>query len=243
MSLTEDILPLPNPLPSPLGDGWNATRIAVRQLLSASAPTLVGLYEAAIRMLHDEHFSARKHLIAHCVREIANSLPSFFDGSIQGRVEYQGLVQGIVEPWTDAGLPIGAEAVPVPVSGTSGRGDPPTIMVPPPIVRQIGRLLEVHTAVHGRRQHNAAVLFRALSPDPDGDVHHLRPTINLWLRTCDWFQERVHYNRLSGDPDNDTLEPEFIGHFEQFEGLLHSMVEPFLNIAKMLDEELDQANS
>jgi hypothetical protein len=243
MSHTEDALLWANPLPLPFGDGWNATRLAIRQLLSVSAPALIGLYEAAVRMLHDEHFPARKHLIAHCVREMANSLPSFFDGAMRGRAEYEGFVQAIVQPWTDAGLPFGAEAAPVALSGTSAVGAPETIIVPRPIVLQIGKLLEAHSAVHGRRQHNAAVLFRALSPDPDGDTHHLRPIISLWLDTCDWFQARVHHNRRSDDSNNDTLESEFISHFEQFEGLLHSMVEPFLNIAKSLDEELDQANS
>lgn len=243
MSHTENILRPANPVRSPFGDGWSATRLAVRELLSVSAPSLIGLYEAAVRMLHDETFPSRKHLIAHCVREIANSLPSFFDGAMSGRADYQGLVRAIIEPWTASGLPIGEEAAPMPVSGTSAGGAPPTITVPLPIVQKIGKLLEVHTEVHGRRQHNAAVLFRALSPDPDGDTHHLRPTIKLWLDTCDRFQERVHHNRQSEYQNSETLETRFISDFEQFEGLLHSMIEHFLNIAKSLDEELDNANS
>jgi hypothetical protein len=175
MSHIEDALIPTNPLPSPFGDGWNSTRLAVRQLLSVSAPALIGLYEAAVRMLHDGHFPAREHLIAHCVREIANSLPSFFEGATQGRAEYEGLVQAIVQPWTDAGLPIGGESAPVPVSDTSAGGAPRTVTVPQPIVRQIGKLLEAHTAVHRRQQHNAVVLFRALSPDPDGDANLSAP--------------------------------------------------------------------
>jgi hypothetical protein len=130
----------------------------------------------------------------------------------------------------------------VPVSGGEIAA-PPTIIVPQLIVRQIGKLIGAHTAVHGRRQRNAAVLFGALSPDPEVDAYHLRPIIKLWLDNCDWFQEHVHHNRRAETSRNDALEPEFVDHFEQFEGLLHSMVEPFLNIAKSLDEELDKANS
>ena len=39
------------------------------------------------------------------------------------------------------------------------------------------------------------------------------------------------------------LHGEFIANFERFEGLLHQMTEPFLNIVNILDEELDKANS
>jgi hypothetical protein len=69
------------------------------------------------------------------------------------------------------------------------------------------------------------------------------PTINLWLRTCNWFQRRVHYSRRPEEPADNALDTEFVANFERFEGLLHQMTEPFLNIANTLDEELDQANS
>lgn len=223
--------------------GRTPTRSAVRELLEGCAPALGGLYDAAVQMLHDESFPARKHLIAHCVREIANSLPSFFDGAISGHVPYPSLIQPIVGPWLEAGLPVGAEAAPVIVGEGEPGGAALVITVPEPIVRQMGKMLEAHTAGSGRRQHNASVLFRALSPDTEGDTHHLLPTINLWLQTCDWFQRRVHYSRRAEETADNVLEPEFIANFEQFEGLLHQMTEPFLNILNTLDEELDQANS
>ena len=110
-------------------------------------------------------------------------------------------------------------------------------------MRQIGRLVEAHTAASGRRQHNAAILFRALSFGPDEEAYHLRPIIDVWLDTRDWFQKRVHHNRQGASSSDNELEEEFIDQFEKLEGLLYSMVEPFLNIAKSLDEELDEANS
>lgn len=224
------------------GEGWTPTRVAIRKLLSVNAPTLVALYDAAVRILLDLQFPGRTHLIAHCVREIANSLPSFFDGAVKGRADYPGIVEPIVQPWVEAGLPVATEAAPMPISGQGGLA-PLTISVPLPIARQVGRLVGVHTAAAGRREHNAVTLFRALAPDPDGDTHHLRPTINLWLDTCDWFQARVHHNRQQDLNINDNAEAEFIRYFERFEDLLRSMTEPFLDIAKSLDEELDQANS
>jgi len=78
--------------------GWSPTRLAVRGLLERNAPALVGLYEAAVQMLRDDRFPARRHLIAHCVREIANSLPFFFNGAVAGHVEYQTLIQPIAGP-------------------------------------------------------------------------------------------------------------------------------------------------
>ena len=242
MADVEDIL-LPESQPPPtLGDGWNDLRLAVRRLLSLNAPALISLYDAAVRMLHDEQFPGRKYLIAHCVREIANSLPSFFGDVVEGRAEYQVLVQAIVEPWLDAGLPLGSEAAPVSV-GDAGNSASQAIPVPPAIVRRIGTLLEAHTAVYGRKQQNAATLFRALSANMDEEAYHLRPIIDLWLETCDWFVRRAHHNRRQQISFDNVLEPEFIDKFTQFEGLLHSMTEPFLNIVKSLDEELDEANS
>jgi hypothetical protein len=243
MSDTEHI-PQPNlPRVAVANGGWSPTRLAVRGLLEGNAPALVGLYEAAVQMLHDERFPARRHLIAHCVREIANSLPFFFDGAIVGHVEYRPLIQRIVEPWAEAGLPIGTEAAPVTVGEAEAIGAGSSIMVPGPIVRQIGKMLEAHTAVSGRRRQNAAVLFQALSPDTEGDAYHLMPTIDLWLETCDWFQRRVHHNRRPEEPADNVLHGEFIANFERFGGLLHQMTEPFLNIVNILDEELDKANS
>lgn len=95
------------------------------------------------------------------------------------------LIDPIVEPWTEVGLPIGAKAAPVIVAEGDDGSTGPTIMVPEPIVRQIGKMLEAHTTVSGRRRHNATVLFHALSPDTEGDSYHLMPTINLWLQTPD----------------------------------------------------------
>jgi hypothetical protein len=223
--------------------GWSPTRLAVRGLLERNAPALVGLYEAAVQMLRDDRFPARRHLIAHCVREIANSLPFFFNGAVAGHVEYQTLIQPIAGPWAEAGLPIGTQAAPVAVGEGEAVIASSAITVPVPIVRQIGKVLEAHTAVSGRRRQNAAVLFQALSPDTEGDAYHLMPTINLWLETCDWFQRRAHYNRRPEEPVDNALDEEFITTFERFEGLLHQMNQPFLNIVNSLDEELDQANS
>ena len=243
MSDTEQI-PQPNlPRVAPANGSWSPTRLAVRGLLENNAPALVGLYEAAVQMLHDERFPERRHLIAHCVREIVNSLPSFFDGAVVGRVEYRTLIEPIVRPWTEAGLPVGSQAAPVVVGEGEAIGASSLIAVPEPIVRQIGKLLEAHNAVSGRRRQNAAVLFKAISPDTEGDAHHLMPTIKLWLETCNWFQTRVHYNRRPGEGVDNGLDEEFIRTFERFEGLLHQMTQPFLNIVNSLDEELDQANA
>jgi hypothetical protein len=243
MSDTKQI-PQPNLACLAVADGgWSPTRLAVRGLLEGNARALVGLYEAAVQMLHVERFPARRHLIAHCVREIANSLPFFFEGAVVGHVEYRTLIHPIVERLAAAGLPIGTEAAPVIVGEGEAIGAGSAITVPGPIVRQIGKMLEAHTAVSGRRRQNAAVLFQALSPDTEGDPYHLMPTIDLWLETCDWFQRQVHHNRRPEEPADNVLDAEFIANFERFEGLLHQMTEPFLKIVDILDEELDQANS
>lgn len=244
MSQTDEIIPGPDVAPATVRDGdWTQPRLAVRDLLARCAPELGIFYGAAVRMLHDEHFPARKHLISHCVREIANSLPYFFDGAEAGFVPYPALVEPIIAPWQAAGLPVGAEPSPAIVRASNAGPDATAITVPEPIVQQIGRVVEAHVAGVGRRQRNAVLLFQGLSPDTERDAHQLRPAITLWLETCDWFLKSVHYNRAPGNRPDNSLEPEFVAKFEQFENLLHRMTQPFLNILNSLDEDLDQANA
>jgi hypothetical protein len=236
---------LPNDQPhTPSGEGWNETRLTVRQLLFLKASPLVPLYDAAVRMLHDDQFPARQQLLAHCVREISNSLPFYFDGAITGNVDYPGLVKPLVDPWTSAGLPLGTEAPPVAVTGQQA-SELATVAVPHNIVRQMGKLVEAHTNGFQRRQHNASVLFRALAPDSPGDTHHLRQTIDLWLSTCGWFVRHAHHDRrpAADHVEGTGLDGEFVRRFERFEQLLYVMVQPFLSIAKSLDEDLEDANS
>jgi hypothetical protein len=226
--------------------GWAPERIAIRQLLTERAPPLVSLYDAAVKMLHDETFPARRYLIAHCIREIANSLPTYLgEGPTKQRrrMEYGELIKPIVEPWRSAGLPVGAETPPVALVGSERPDAGASVLVPITIVREISHLLDAYAEISGRRQRDAFLLFQALSEDQDeADASRLRPIASWWLKTCNWFVGRAHHSRRPENELTEEVDNVFVTQFESFERLLHTMVEPFLDIAKSLDEDLEQAN-
>ena len=228
-------------------EGWTRERISIRQLFLERAPPLVSLYDAAVKMLHDESFPARRYLIAHCIREIANSLPTYLGegpAKQRRRVEYGELIKPIVEPWRAAGLPVGAETSPVAlIEKERPETESSSVSIPATIVREISRLLEAYAEISERRQRDAFLLFQALSEDQDeADASRLRPIISWWLRTCNWFVGRAHHSRRPENELTEEVDSTFVTQFESFEGLLHTMVESFLDIAKSLDEDLEQAN-
>lgn len=226
--------------------GWTSERIAIRQLLTERAPPLVSLYDAAVKMMHNEAFPARRYLIAHCIREIANSLPRYLGAGPtkqRRRMEYGELIKEIVEPWRAAGLPVGAETPPVALVGNERPDAEASVSVPFTIVRLISHLLDAYAEISERRQRDAFLLFQTLSEDQDeADASRLRPITSWWLKTCNWFVGRAHHSRRPENELTEEVDSTFVTQFESFEGLLHTMVEPFLDIAKSLDEDLEQAN-
>ena len=90
---------------------WRApehSRLACRPSATSRSP----IREAAILLLDAPDFPARGHLIAHCVREIANGLPWYFDGAIQSGVDYPALVGGVTGPLARCRLTHGDQPVP-----------------------------------------------------------------------------------------------------------------------------------
>jgi hypothetical protein len=146
----------------PLGPAWTPERRSVRRLLTTQAPPLVATYEAALVMLDNPSFPARRMLVAHCVREIVNSLPWYFEGAEKGTVNYT-VLDRIYGPWRDAGLPLGEQVLPIAI----GNGSPDTsesAQVPGAIVREIAKLLDDHRSANGRVRRNSEVIFRGLDP-------------------------------------------------------------------------------
>jgi hypothetical protein len=65
----------------------------------------------------------------------------------------------------------------------------------------------------------------------------------MWLETRDWFVKNVHHNRLSSREHSPELDDELLTMFGQFERVLGTLAQPFLEIVNSLDEDLVQANS
>jgi len=224
----------------PQGRSWTPQRLNIRRLLKTRAPPLVDVYEAAVAMLDDTTFPARRMLIAHCVRELANSLPWYFEGAEGGQVNYSVLDE-VHEPWQDAGLPFGEQPLPMAISDASHETSE-WVQVPGSIVLKIGKLLDDYKKANGRARRNAELIFRELDPVGGPHSNNQSPTLKLWIETRGWFVKQVHHNR-STDKSNESVDDEFLGMFEQFERVLDALVQPFLEIARSLDEDLEEANS
>ncbi len=225
----------------PSGPAWTPERRSVRRLLATQASPLVATYEAALVMLDDPSFPARRMLIAHCVREIMNSLPWYFEGAEKGTVSYTALDR-IYGPWRDAGLPIGEQALPIPIENASPEASE-SVQVPGAIVHEIAKLLNDHKSANGRSRRNAEIIFQGLDPVGGPRAHYQTPTLKLWLETRDWFVKSVHHSRLQSGDNGLELDGELYAMFGQFERVLGTLAQPFLEIVNSLDEDLVQANS
>jgi hypothetical protein len=226
----------------PPGPAWTPERLSVRRLLATNAPPLVETYVAALRMLDNPSFPSRRLLVAHCVREIANSLPEFFAGATRGRIDYKAHCDRISGPWRDAGLPVGEELLPTRI-GDALPGGPVSAQVPAAIVREVAKLLEEHERATSRVHRKAEVIFRALDPVGNTGEQYQTATLRLWIETVDWFQKNAHYNRRTSEDSIGHLDDELSHKFEQFERVLGTLAQPFLDIVNSLDEDLVQANS
>lgn len=224
----------------PQGRSWTPQRLNIRRLLKTRAPPLVDLYEAAVIMLNDVTFPARRMLIAHCVRELANSLPWYFEGAEGGQVSYS-VLDVIHKPWQDAGLPLGEQPLPMAI-GDSSREAPESVQVPGTIVQKVGKLLDDHKKGKAKVRRNAELIFRELDPVGGPQSIYQSPTLELWLKTRGWFMEHVHDKHRSTDKSNESTDDELLSMFEQFERVLAALVQPFLEIARSLDEDLKETN-
>ena len=88
--------PPPIDLPSLL---WTPSRKRLLGWFKEKAPSLAELYETAVVFLEGQRFPGRTRIISHCVREIANALPSILDGVERKRLEYDKCLDKIVLAW------------------------------------------------------------------------------------------------------------------------------------------------
>jgi hypothetical protein len=140
---------------------WSSMRLDIQELLQTRAAPLVELYQAAVFMAHQREFPARGALIAHCVREISNSLPSYLGAPTKQRVDYSSLVNSLLEPWRDAGLPFGNDPPPIPIDDPRNQ-IVTSVPVPHHVVRKVSALLLAHEKGTATRRENAEIIFREL---------------------------------------------------------------------------------
>lgn len=189
-------------------DPWTPERLGLRHWFCENAPTLEAPYDAAVRLLHMPDFPARRHLLSHLVREIANGLPEAVKGGRVRRFDSTKALDGLAESWLE-------EFPHVPSFTEPEAPTPPSIAVPARLVEEVSKLVRDHRSVGQTNRDKTALLMDALRPGTLELRAALDPVIREWGRVVRWFQGRTHLPRSGecADPDEAELQRQF-RHFE-----------------------------
>jgi len=183
---------------------------------------LAPAYEGAVRLMADEGFPARVHLIGHLVRDIVNRLPYVLDKGLKNeRMDYQKHVIKIEKAW-----PLAENMFDVTTPLPSGEQVP----IPANVAKQINDLVKEHRA-NTRRPRQPELLFQFFARSDRTAKASVR-TIREFERMRDWFTERTHL-RDEAPPPVDKAELD--RWFDAFETILHSFVGNFFTLSGELD--------
>ncbi len=176
--------------------------------------------------------------MSHAVREIRNRLPDVFASATKSRrVEYVESLDTIAEMWSRADLSTEVP-LPDPTLPTDGdRTESTPVAIPRMLFGRIAELIAAHTASREKPFDAARRLFEAVAPENQRVAAHLRPVVDHWLSTTQWFVKRVHDNGRV-----DTEADELAKRFEQFEATLQSLTREYYRGEEALDEILLDAN-
>lgn len=221
-------------------DYWTPLRRDLRSWFERNAPSLGELYEGALRMIFAEAFPGRVRFVAHAVREIANRLPDVIAGpKAGGTLQYKNRLDDIAKIWKGHGLPLDG-SVPTTVRKDDALPSNHDIPVPYPVFQKVVSLVRDHERTRETRSEAARRLFLAIDPNNRISEATLRPRIENWSKTTEWFVEHVHDR---GQKDAEMSGDELKNRFDSFELALSAMVSEFFKTVEALDEILEQANS
>jgi hypothetical protein len=225
-------------------DFWTPLRMDLHLWFERNAPSLGELYKGALNMtfleVFPEAFPGRVRFVAHAVREIRNRLPDIIAGPKAGwRLDYKSRLDDIGNLWKRSGLPFDG-STPTRVSERDALPSNDDIPLPYPVFQEVANLVRDHERARETRSEAARRLFLAIDPNNCVSEAILRPRIENWLKTTEWFVERAHDR---GQKDAEMGGDELKGRFESFELALSAMVREFFKTVEALHEILEQANS
>lgn len=211
-------------------DLGTAERNALRdRLLSCNAPHLAEAYEGAVRLLAQPDFPARRNLLSHLVRDIANGLPEVVTGDKILRFDTTKALDELATAW-HRDMP---EPSPFVVTDESPS---PTVSVSSALVTQVSSLVRDHERVALKRRDQFALLMDALRPGSQALRPALEPVIREWVDEVRWFQGHAHVPRKpTTPPDNAELER----RFRHFEDGLRGILAGHFEVTKEIDAILD----
>jgi len=208
---------------------WTPKRNELLSWFQKEASPLAPAYESAVRLMADETFPCRIHLIAHIIRDIVNRLPGVLQkGLVSPRLEYQKHLIEIAKAWhlTENTFD---EATSVPT------GEP--VPIPWEVARMINNLVREHRA-NARRPRQPELLFQVFARG-DPTARASARTIRQFEEMHRWFASWAHLRDKTPPP---VEKAELDRWFNVFETFLHGYVGNFFTLSGELDGDLQQAN-
>ena len=223
-------------------DYWTPRRLVLRSWFEKNAPSLGELYEGAVEMVFRDTFPGRVRFVAHAVREIRNRLPDVIAGPKQsGQLQYTNRMDHIGKIWKQHGLPLDG-SLPMTVTEAAALPSGPSneVSIPRNLYKAIAGLVIDHVQTREKPVDAAKGMFEAIDPRNKESEATLRPRIVHWLKTTEWFVERMHDR---GKTDAEMDGGELKSRFRIFESALYAMVGEFFKSVEELDAILEDANS
>ncbi len=224
---------------------WDDDRLTLRDALASLPGDLGSLYSQAVELLGDPQGRVQLMLLAHCVRELVNSLPdSLGEGEkvdVPKRSRESAAVETLCRAWNDTGM---ADAVEPPArrleshpraieSGNEGPQPLEVAAIPEVLMAAVEDVVRERTrggAIANRRY--AYVV--GVIPEPE------LPTVHLLRRQVDFFVAWVHLDRSRNRalPEAETVRE----HFRAIEQVLTARLGGFFATTARVRQLLDDAN-
>ncbi len=219
---------------------WMQLRKDLCSWFERNAPSLGELYEGALEMVFRENFPGRVRFVAHAVREIRNRLPDVIAGpKAGGRLDYTSRLDDIVKAWKKYGLPLDG-SLPTRVNEAEPSPSSRDVAIPRAIYKKVARLVMGHEETREKPRDAARRLFQAIDPNNAASEATLRPRVEHWIQSTEWFVKRAHDR---GSTDAEMGGEELKKCFEAVEYALSAMVMEFFRTVEELDAILEEANS
>jgi len=219
---------------------WTPLRNDLRSWFQRNAQSLGELYEGAVEILSQERFPGRVRFVAHAVREIRNRLPEVIAGpKAGGTLQYKNRLDDIASAWKKARLPLDGS---LPTRESQAGPLPPNhdVGIPLRLYKKLATLVGEHLRTRERPNEAAKRMFEAIDPNNRASEATLRPRIEHWIKSTEWFVKRAHdRGKTDAEMGGDQLKK----NFEVFEAALSAMVRDFFKTVDDLDEILEEANS
>lgn len=212
---------------------WTKQRRELAAWFEDRVPSFTEGYVASVRLLHENFFPARIHLVCHVVRDIYRRLPGSLGYSNTSRPTevFPNMVKALVKKWEEYPPPGNVDT-----DGASSG-----IQVSRQVFRYVEKIIEKSNEMASQPSvgnHLAIALFRSIDRRDDEFIPPW--VIDAFNAEYDFFVARAHLVlEMKKVPDDDGL----IENFEKFERAFHSLVGPYFSGKEELDDILQSTNT